>query len=312
MRRPTLQPKGFAMIHEKPLKKAALVTEDSFAALVRAFMSEANPKWFGKYEEATRDLWGRELRFASRPDTLGAVSLQEIRPSLVQAYLDALEGRPGKQAAAKAAFNALNKWAVVRDLLPREIMTGVETGRPEGGHIPWSDAHVALAERHAVPLIAKAVTLGANTGQRGSDLIRMGPTDHELYNGIDGINVTQKKTKRQVWIPVTSPLATAMATWDRRPGPYLRQPDGAAWTRRLLTKAWTKERETNPALEPLRLVRAGDQEKPLVLHGLRATACVRLWRTGANTRQIADMVGMSEEMVANYVRFASQRENAAA
>ena len=37
------------------------------------------------------------------------------------------------------------------------------------------------------------MTLAANTGQRGSDLVRMGPTDIETYQGIDGINVTQLK-----------------------------------------------------------------------------------------------------------------------
>src|SRR5215831_15719134 len=61
--------------------------------------------------------------------------------------------------------------------------------------------------------------------------------------------------------------------------------------------------DSNPALRPL----AG-----LVLHGLRATACVRLLRAGANTRQIADMVGMSEQIVGRYDRFSVQRENASA
>src|SRR5262249_9633249 len=49
-----------------------------------------------------------------------------------------------------------------------------------------------------------------------------------------------------------------------------------------------------------------------VLHGLRGTACVRLLRAGANTRQIADMVGMSEPTVKRYTRFSEQRKNAPA
>jgi DNA-binding CsgD family transcriptional regulator len=49
-----------------------------------------------------------------------------------------------------------------------------------------------------------------------------------------------------------------------------------------------------------------------VLHGLRGVACVRLKRAGAATAQIADMVGMSEAMVANYCRFSIQKANAAA
>lgn len=286
-----------------------LVTEDSFAAVIRAFMSDANPKW-KNYSEATRDAWGRELKLAAQPDSLGAFSKSVIRPALVQAFLDGLDGRPGKQANAIAALKQLEKWAIVRDVLPRSITTGVETGRPEGGHIPWSDEQVALAEKYARPDLARAVTLAANMGQRGSDLVRIGPTDHEMYSGIAGINVRQKKTKRDVWVPITSPLAAAMETWELQPGPYLRRPDGATWTRKQLTQAWGYEREGNDALVSLREV--GPDKKPLVIHGLRGTACVRLKRAGATTAQIADMVGMSEEMVARYCRFSLQKENAVA
>jgi integrase len=297
-------------------KTGRLVTEDTFAALVRAY--KLSPKFLG-YADATKALWARELDFMSEPDTLGALTRTEIRPSLVQGYIDGIAGLPGKQAAAMAALKQLEKWAVVRDLLPRQITLGVETEESEGeGHIPWTDEQVALAERYARPDIARAVTLGANTGQRGSDLVRMGPTDIETFKGADGnpvngINVRQKKTKRQVWVPITSALAAAMETWERRPGPFLTRTTGRTpiWTRAGLTNAWAYERDRNPDLAPLRLC-GPNHDTPLVLHGLRGHACVRLKRAGANTNQIADTVGMSEEMVKNYTRLSEQRENAVA
>jgi integrase len=291
--------------------KAVLITEDSFAALVRAY--KLSPKFLG-YADATRALWARELDLMARPKCLGALTRAEIRPSLVQGYFDALTDLPGKQAAALAALKQLEKWAVVRDLLPRQITLGVETEESDGeGHIPWTDEQVALAERYARPDIARAVTLGANTGQRGSDLVRMGPTDVEVFDGLAGINVRQKKTKRQVWVPITSALAAAMETWERRPGPFLTRTTGRTpvWTRAGLTNAWAYERDRNPELAPLRLC-GPNHDTPLVLHGLRGHACVRLKRAGANTNQIADTVGMSEEMVKNYTRLSVQRENAAA
>jgi integrase len=291
---------------ERP--KLALVTEDRFASVVRAFM--ASPKFKG-YAPATQDLWGRELRFASRPDTLGNLSVNEIRPSLVQAFFDGIDGRPGKQGAALAALKQLEKWAIVRDLLPRQITLGVEIEESDGGHIPWSDEHVALAERHARKDIARAVTLGANLGQRGSDLVRVGWPDIENYKGMDGVNVRQVKTGREVWVPITSPLAAAIATWKREPGPFLRRLNGLPWNRDALTNAWAYERDTNPKLAPLRAC-GPDKDRPLVMHGLRGHACVRLLRAGATTRQISDMVGMSEEMVANYTKFSVQRDNASA
>ena len=279
---------------DAPRKKVVLVTEDSFAALVRAF--KLSPR-FTAYAQATQDLWGRELDFAARPDCLGAISRHEIRPALVQAFFDGLTGRPGKQAAALSAFRQLEKWAVVRDLLPRQITLGVETEDSDGGHIPWTAEQVAFAETNLAPHLSRAITLAANTGQRGSDLIRMGPTDIETFKGIEGLTVYQKKTGKEVWVPITSTLAAVMQTWERRPGPFLTRTDGRHWTRRQLTDAWTYQRETNAAFASYRLC-GPDKDRPLVLHGLRGHACVQLLRAGANTRQIADMVGMSEEMVA--------------
>jgi len=162
---------------------------------------------------------------------------------------------------------------------------------------------VALVEQHGRPFIARAVTLAANTGQRGSDLVRMGPTDLETYDGQPGINVTQKKTGLRIWIPLTPALRAAMETWERQPGPFLRGADGTPLSRHRLSMAWERERDVNPALRPC----AG-----LVMHGLRATAVVRLRRAGAPATQIADMVGLSVAMVERYCRFADQRDNALA
>jgi integrase len=280
--------------------RAAKITDGCFAAVIRAFI--ASPKFQG-YSASTREVWGRELRLAEHPNALGALSINVIRPALVQAFMDAMSGLPGKQAASLAALRQLEKWAIVRDLLPYPITTGVEHERSHDGHKPWTDEQVALAEAHARPELARVVTLGANTGQRGSDLVKMRWTDIEAYNGHDGINVTQQKTGRQIWVPITQELAAAMERWERRPGFILLRPTGIPWTRKALTWAWICERDGNPALKPL---------ASLVLHGLRATACVRLLRAGANTRQIADMVGMSEPIVGRYCRFSVQKENASA
>ncbi len=282
------------------LFRAAKITDGCFAAVIRAFV--ASPKFQG-YSPATREVWGRELRLAERPDTLGALSVNVMRPALVQAFMDGMADRPGKQAAALAALRQVERWAIVRDLLPQPITMGVEIGHSHDGHRPWTDEQVRLAETCARPELAKVVTLGANTGQRGSDLVKMRWSDFEIYNGRLGINVLQVKTGREIWVPITRELEAALAGWERRPGFVLLRPTGIPWTRKALTWAWIVERDTNPALKPL----AG-----LVLHGLRATACVRLLRAGANTRKIADMVGMSEPIVGRYCRFSVQRENASA
>jgi hypothetical protein len=288
------------MERDEKRRTVVRVTEDCFAMVVREFL--ASPKFAG-YAPATQDLWRRYLNFAARPNCMGAVSVEDLEPAIVQGYMDGLTGYTGVQAATLAAFKQLERWAIVRNKLPRQITLGVEIEESDGGHIPWTDEQVALAEQHARPDIARAITLGANTGQRGSDLIRMGWADIETFRGVDGINVVQQKTGREVWVPITPTLAAAMATWEKKPGPFLTRLDGSRWTRPDLTMAWTYQRDMNSALKPL----AG-----LVLHGLRGHACVRLLRANANTRQISDMVGMSEPMVARYTRLSLQKENASA
>jgi len=130
-------------------------------------------------------------------------------------------------------------------------------------------------------------------------------TDLEEFDGRLGINVKQKKTGLEIWVPFTAPLLATISTWERRPGFILLKEDGHPFTRQQLSDQWLRERDTRPLLAPLR-------DAGLVIHGLRGTAVVRLRRAGATIPQISDMVGMSPQMVTRYCRYSVQRENALA
>jgi integrase len=250
----------------------------------------------------TQASYRRFLLLAERSDTLGSVPVDQMRPAVVQAFLDGLVDRPGNQHNAKTALKSLERWAIVRDLLPRQITRGTETVEGGGGHVPWTDEQVAYAESHARPHLARAVTLQVNTGQRGIDLVGMRWTDLETHDGIPGINVWQQKTRLKIWIPFTQALLAAMSGWERRPGFILLKRDGHPFTRQQLSDQWESER-ARPEMAPM---------QDLVMHGLRGTAVVRLRRAGATVPQISDMVGMSEQMVRRYCRFSDQRQNAIA
>jgi len=92
-------------------------------------------------------------------------------------------------------------------------------------------------------------------------------------------------------------LAAEIATWERRPGPYLQQSYGKLYSRELLDNQFAKARETIPEL-------AG-----VTLHGLRATRVVELRQRGSTEMQIQDQVGMSLKMIARYCRFADKKAN---
>jgi hypothetical protein len=125
---------------------------------------------------------------------------------------------------------------------------------------------------------------------------------HRGIRGPPGIKVTQQKTGRELWVPFTHELQAKIATWERRPGFILLKSSGLPWSsRNELSVRWVEERG-----------RLGASVANCVLHGLRGTACVRLLRAGAPTGLIAKMIGMSEQMVARYTRFAQQRADALA
>jgi integrase len=283
-------------------RKAISIKSGTFAAVIRAFLASSK---FAALARSTQVHYRHLLGLAEHADTLGAVPVEEMRPALMQAFLDGLSDRPAQQKCAQTAIKSLERWALVRDLLPRAISTGTEAPGGDGGHVPWTEEQVALAERSARPHLARVVTLGANTGQRGSDLVRMRWSDIEEFDGRTGIKVKQVKTGLELWVPFTAALQTAISTWERRPGFILLKEDNHPFTRQQLSDQWLRERDTKAALAPLK-------EAGVVMHGLRGTAVVRLRRAGATIPQISDMVGMSAQMVTRYCRYSVQRENALA
>jgi integrase len=279
--------------------KKSHIKGNTFAHVIHQYL--ASPKFDGLADE-TKSYYRRLLAIAEIPDVLGARPVEEMRPALVQAFVDIFVGKYGTAKNALTAIKAVEKWAIVRDLIPYPITTGIEIEGEGGGHEPWTDEQVAYAEQHCRPDFARVIVLAANTGQRGSDLVRMRWSDIEEYEGRPGITVTQQKTGRQLWVPFTQELQAKIAAWERRPGFILLKPSGLPWSsRNELSVRWVQERE-----------RLGPSMANCVLHGLRGTACVRLLRAGAPTGLIAKMVGMSEQMVARYTRFAQQRDDALA
>ncbi len=273
-------------------------TPGSFAGVIASYIGSDK---FMRLAASTQGNYRRHLALAQ--SVLGDRPIEVVRPALVQAFLDGLSDRPATQKVAQTALKALERWAIVRDLLPRQITIGTDAPGGDGGHKPWTEAQIRTAIDHARTDLSRVVLVASNTGQRGSDLVRMRWSDLEVYEVRLGLNVVTKKTGLKMWIPLTGELGEALTSWERRPGFILLKPDGQPWTRTQLSDAWTKERDTNPALASL----AG-----CTLHGLRSTAIVRLRRAGVTTGLISSLVGLSEAMVNRYCRFAVQRDNAVA
>jgi integrase len=206
--------------------------------------------------------------------------------------MEAMASTPGNANAFLTAMRALSAWARGKDLIDQSLVEGVEPYKSEGGHRPWSPSQVSAIEQ-LTGMVRRGATLMLYTGQRGSDIVRLSPTDIED----NGFRLRQKKTNREVWIPIVPELAAEMSTWTRRPGPFLLQENGKPFTRASFWKAFDRQRDKLPALADV------------TLHGLRATAVIRLREHGLSTGQIGDIIGMSLSMIARYSRFADKKQS---
>lgn len=252
---------------------------------------EASKHFQTQITEGTRDQYRRALRLARQ--AWGTLPIAGLRPVYVRELMDELAETPGKANNLLSAMRAFSKWALSRDKITQMLTTGLTPYDKDGGHKPWTDGQIAAAHEHLTGVIRRGIMLGLYTGQRGSDLVRLGWTDVDD----NGFHLVQRKTGREVWCPILPELAAEMATWERRPGPFLLQESGRPFTRKLFSVHFREVRDATPAL-------AGT-----TIHGLRATAVVRLRREGLSTSQIEDIIGMSPAMISRYCRFADKKAN---
>jgi integrase len=206
--------------------------------------------------------------------------------------MDRLAETPGKANNVLDALRALCRWACgPRELLPRDPTHGVAHFDRGEGHKPWTPEQLACGDQNLTGMLRRGYMLGRYTGQRISDLVRLGWTDVDE----GGLSLPQKKTGVRPWCPIFPELEAEMSKWEKRPGPFLLQEGGKPFTPNGLWKKFDEARTEFPAL-------AG-----AVPHGLRANAVIRLRQAGYSVLQISDMIGMSPPMVERYCRYADRK-----
>lgn len=247
----------------------------------------------GTITSGTFEQYQHSLRLAKT--AWGSLSAKGLRPVHVQAVMDRMAATPGAANNFLSSMRAFSTWARVRDHIEHSLTEGVKPYAKDQGHKPWTPDQIEAALTKLTGVIRRGVILYMYTGMRGSDAVRLGWTDVDE----GGFAKTTQKKKRDVWCPIVPELAAEMATWEKRPGPFLWQEggraDGHRYTRKLFSKHFAEERDKIPEL-------AG-----VTLHGLRCTAVIRLRRAGLSTGQIGDIVGMSLATIERYCRFADRK-----
>ena len=220
----------------------------------------------------------------------GKMLASAMRPSLIRAVVEGMEDRPGAANNFLGVIRSISAWGIARDYFTAPLTTGVEPYQKKGGHKPWTERQLAAADAKLTGMVRRAFLLARYTGQRGSDVVRLG----ETFIDDGGFRLEQRKTGREIWCPIDDRLASEMARWTRRPGPYLFH-DRGSYSRSIIDKHFAAARDAIPEL-------AG-----VTFHGLRGTRVVELRRAGLTTTQIQDQVGMSLAMIERYCRFADKK-----
>lgn len=265
-----------------------LAPVDTVDALIDAY--EAWEGFKAKLAAGTQYRYTRALKLARK--AWGSLPAEGLRPAHVQALIDGLASTPGKAREFLGVMRALSAWARARDKIQSSLVEGVKGYEVVSGHKPWTPEQIkAIGQLKG--MVRRGIVLYLYTGQRGSDVVRLG------WSNLDegGFALGQKKTGVEVWCPIVPELQSEMRTWEKAPGPFLRQANGKPYTRKLFWHHFTQQASDIPELEGV------------TLHGLRATAVVRLRRAGLSTAQISDIVGMSLQMIERYCRFADKKES---
>jgi integrase len=263
------------------------VATDTVNALIDAYIASW-PTLPNRLTESTQYQYKRWLAIARY--AWGELRYDGLRPVHVRAMMGTLAATPSKANNFLGTMRALSSWALVNGHISQSLVEGVKPFETKGGHKPWSIEQLKAIDK--LPgTIRRGVKLYLFTGQRGSDVVRMGWTDIDE----NGIALTQKKTGCEVWIPIVPELAVEIATWEKRPGPFIRQDCGKPYTRAGFGKSFDKARANIPELSDV------------TLHGLRCTAAIRWRDAGLEVPQISYIMGMSMATIEKYCRYANRK-----
>lgn len=270
---------------------------DTIGALIDAYTG-AWPGLRKKLAPSTQAYYRRYLAVVKK--IWGNLPAADLTPADVEALIVKIgTEKPGRANNILYALRAMCSWARGPvGHLATDPTHGVKTYESNEGHKPWTPEQLAFAEKNFTGMLRRAFFLARYTGQRASDIVRLGWTD------VDGetLSLRQKKTGVRPVCPIFPELAAEMANWERRPGPFLLQDSG---------KNAGKPIGTNQLWRVFDQFRSEHAEmEGAVWHGLRANAVTSLRRLGYTGPQISDAIGLSVEMVERYSRHEDKKAGA--
>src|SRR5262249_19722999 len=144
-------------------------------ALVQAYIA-AWPTLPNKLSEGSQNQYRRLLKIAR--EAWGELKADGLRPIHVRAMMQQLAMTPAKANNFLSCMRALSAWGRAEDHITRSFVEGVKPfDRSDAGHKPWMPEQVAAIWALPDGMIRRGLILYLCTGQRGSDVVRLGWTD---------------------------------------------------------------------------------------------------------------------------------------
>lgn len=253
---------------------------------------QASPH-YAKLAESTRCEYGRHMKQLKA--ALGTFDADDLKPSDVAEFRDAMGDRPATANAYVRSIAALYRWGRERGFAtqnPGDAISKLKIGE----HQPWPQWAWETAVLHFREEIQLACYLGRYTGQRLGDVLRMKLPDI----GPDGIEVTQQKTGKRLSVPLHFLLLPIVAECRKRGKIYLiSRANGEPFTVDQFHAMWGREMKK---LELKKIREAG-----LSFHGLRKKMATDGAEAGLTGNEIGSLTGQTLPVVQHYTKGADQK-----
>jgi integrase len=224
----------------------------------------------------------------------GHLPLAGLQTSHVRSVIGAKASTPEAANSLLKVLRMVLNYAVSEQTIASNPALGIKrySSRNPDGHHTWTESEVAqFGTLHPIGSKARlALELLLSTGQRRSDVVRMG----WQHVQDDCIAVRQEKTNTPLLIPIDEPLAAVLSVLPRTNMTFLVTGFGKPFTAPGFGN-WFRDRCDEAGLPQCSA------------HGLRKLAATRLAHAGCSNQEIKAITGhRSDSALAPYIRAADQ------
>lgn len=254
--------------------------------------------------DTTKRNWDRWLDRVG--EHFGALSLRQFdRPQIrvdIRRWRDRYKDTPRSADYGLQVLSRIMSFAVAEGRIGLNPVAGVpHLYRNDRSDLIWTDVQLAAVLAHASPEVAQAARLAALTGARESDLLKLGWShvgDPATSLAIE-FKTGKSRGRRTALVPIYAELRTLLREIPKRATTVLTNTRGRPWSGG--AGYWSSWNDAvKAAIAAAKAAGQGELAAELAerhFHDLRGTAATKLHLSGLSEREIAEILGWSEDRV---------------